>query len=168
MRRDAMLGPLWWALMVVLVAGCSAAPVVGPSGAPLPLGVGGPAVGGPAVSGPAVGGPALAAPLVVPPDLTFVIPRGTAAAEMRGEASFTIPDELHVVAGQGISIRNDDQAMHYFADAPIAPGQTYRRTFGRQGVFGYSAALSCSITAKRSLTVHVDGPNGAPQPTIGR
>jgi hypothetical protein len=38
------------------------------------------------------------APLAVttPPDLSFVIPSGTASADMRGEPSFKIPDDIVV------------------------------------------------------------------------
>jgi hypothetical protein len=99
----------------------------------------------------------LAAPVVVgpPPDLSFVIPFGTASAEMRGEAVFVMPDDLTVLTGQSIVIQNDDQAMHYFAEAPIAPGQTYRKVFGRPGAYGYGGVLSCSIAERKSVTVRV-------------
>jgi len=99
----------------------------------------------------------LAAPAVVgpPPDLSFVIPFGTASAEMRGEAVFVMPDDLTVLTGQSIVIQNDDQAMHYFAEAPIAPGQTYRKVFGRPGAYGYGGVLSCSIAERKSVTVRV-------------
>ena len=122
-------------VLLALTAGCAARPLPGASGPGSPFGVGQSPVG--------------------PPDLVFVIPTGTAAAQMRGEPIFTIPSELTVLSGQSIVIRNDDRAMHYFAEAPIAPGQTYRKTFDRRGAFGYGAVLSCSIAERRTLTVRV-------------
>lgn len=97
-------------------------------------------------------GPTVATP---PADLLFVIPAGTANADMRGEPSFKIPSELTVITGQSIAVQNDDQAMHYFAEAPIAPGQTYRKTFGRPGEFGYGSVLSCSVAERHTVTVTV-------------
>ena len=103
-----------------------------------------------------------------PADLSYVIPLGTASAEMRGEAAFTIPAELTLVTGQSIVIRNDDQAMHYFAEVPIAPGQTLRKTFGRPGAFGYGGVLSCSIAERKTVTITVvdrlpAGPSAGPR-----
>ena len=104
-----------------------------------------------------------------PPDLTFTIPPGTFSSEMRGEPSFTIPSELTVVTGQSIVIRNEDHAMHYFADTPVAPGQTLRKTFGRRGGFGYGGVLSCSLAERKTVTVTVVDrlPAGSPSgPTV--
>ncbi len=96
-------------------------------------------------------------PIGTPPDITFVIPTGAAAAQMRGEAIFTLPSELHLVAGQSVVIANNDQAMHYFFDVPIAPGHSLRMTFNRVGIFRYRGALSCSIASGDSgLTVIVN------------
>ena len=108
-------------------------------------------------------------PGITPPDLTFVIPTGTASADMRGEPIFTIPSEMTVLTGQSIVIKNDDHAMHYFAEAPIAPGQTYRKVFGRPGAFGYGGILSCSIAEKKTVTVTVVDrlPDGPAAPTSG-
>jgi hypothetical protein len=54
--------------------------------------------------------------------------------------------------------------MHYFAETPIAPGQTYRKVFGRPGAFGYGGVLSCSIAERKTVTVRVVDhlPPGAP------
>ena len=120
-------------LALLLASGCAVQP------APLPLPVPAPA-------------PAAA---VTPPDLVIVIPRGTASADMRGEPIFTIPSEMTLLSGQSIVIQNDDQAMHYFAEVPIAPGQTYRKVFGRLGSFGYGGVLSCSIAERKTVTVTV-------------
>jgi hypothetical protein len=100
-----------------------------------------------------VSAPALPAP--VAPDLVFVIPLGTFAAETRGEPIFSLPSTIRVAVGQAIVIRNEDQAMHYFFDVPIAPGQTIRKTFNEPGTFGYSPGLSCSLTRGGSITVEV-------------
>lgn len=100
-----------------------------------------------------------ATPAQPPADLLFVIPAGTAAARMRGEAVVTIPASMTLMAGQGITIRNEDQAMHYFFYAPIAPGQTFRKVFGEPGRYGYSGFLSCSVAEYDSVTVEV-----APRP----
>ena len=59
------------------------------------------------------------------------------------------------MVGQSVVIRNEDEAMHYFFDAPIAPGQTLRRTFSKAGTYGYRGGLSCSLTEQRTLTVEV-------------
>ena len=100
--------------------------------------------------------PARVAP-AAPPDLVFVIPTGTFDAELRGEAdAYTIPSELHVLPGQAIVVRNDDHAMHYFFDIPIAPGQTVTKSFSRPGTFGYGGGLSCSVSKTGSVTVVVE------------
>ncbi|MER3405375.1 MAG: hypothetical protein C4289_09645, partial [Chloroflexota bacterium] len=82
-----------------------------------------------------------------PGDVTFVIPAGAATAQMRGETTFALASELHLVAGQSVVIVNNDQAMHYFFDVPIAPGRSLRMTFNRAGTFRYRGALSCSIVS---------------------
>jgi hypothetical protein len=134
-------------LALVLISGCAVQPVPLPLPAPVPA-------------------PAVA---VSPPDLVFVIPRGTASADMRGEPIFTIPSEITVISGQSVVIQNDDQAMHYFAEVPIAPGQTYRKVFGRPGAFGYGGILSCSISERKSVTVTVVNqlPAGVSSPLSG-
>ncbi len=101
--------------------------------------------------------PAPIAPTAVP-DLVFDIPPGTFDAELRGEDAYYIPSELHVQPGQAIVVRNDDHAMHYFFDIPIAPGQTVTKSFSRPGTFGYSGGLSCSISKTGSVTVIVEAP----------
>jgi hypothetical protein len=88
-------------------------------------------------------------------DLVFVIPAGTAAAAMRGEPAFQYPSEIHLAPGQAIVIRNDDQAMHYFFSAPIAPGQTYQRAFEHPGRYGHTSTLSCSLSQQTSVSVVV-------------
>lgn len=90
-----------------------------------------------------------------PPDVEIVIPLGAAEASERGAPIFSMPTEFRLVAGQSITIRNQDQAMHYFFETPIYPGQTFRKTFDRPGRFGYSTVLSCSIGGVDSLTVLV-------------
>jgi plastocyanin len=90
-----------------------------------------------------------------PPDLVFVIPVGTAAARMRGESVVTIPERMTLTAGQSVVVRNEDSAMHYFFYAPIAPGQTFRKTFGEPGRYGYSGFLSCSVADFDSVSVEV-------------
>lgn len=113
----------------------------------------------------------VAAPVAVAPlaDLVFVIPSGTASADMRGEPIFTIPSEMTVLTGQSVVIQNNDHAMHYFAETPIAPGQTYRKVFGRPGAFGYGGVLSCSIAEKKTVTVTVvdKAPAGESAPLRG-
>lgn len=96
-----------------------------------------------------------ARPVAAPPDLVFVIPAGTAAARMRGESVVTIPERMTLVAGQSVVVRNEDSAMHYFFYAPIAPGQTFRKTFGEPGRYGYSGFLSCSVADFDSVSVEV-------------
>jgi hypothetical protein len=88
-------------------------------------------------------------------DVVFVIPSGTFAAETRGEPIFTLPSTIRVHVGQGIVIQNDDQAMHYFFDVPVAPGQSFRKAFNQVGSFGYSPGLSCSLAQSGSITVEV-------------
>src|SRR5205823_14880266 len=117
------------------IPGPAVAPPAAPSGAPVPA------------FQPAVG---------VPPDLVFVISPGTFAAEARGEPAFTIPSEIHVALGQSIVVHNEDQAMHYFFNVPIAPGESFRKTFDRSGKVGYNPGLSCSLAKGGSVMVEVD------------
>lgn len=110
-------------------------------------------------------------PAAVPPiparpaDLIFVIPRGAAEAEMRGEESVPIPSPIHLRVGQRVVIRNDDHAMHYFFEAPISPGETLTRAFPEPGRFIYSGMQSCSLTHATSLVVEVSA--GASLPSSG-
>jgi hypothetical protein len=92
-------------------------------------------------------------------DVLFVIPPDTAAARMRGDPAFALPPVITVEAGQGIAVRNEDAAMHYFFSMPIAPGQTVRQVFDRPGTYGYSTILSCSIASAETLTVEVTAPH---------
>jgi hypothetical protein len=94
-----------------------------------------------------------------PSDLVFVIPRGTAVAGMRGQATFSFPTPIQVQAGQGIEVKNEDQAMHYFFDMPVAPGQTVRKVFTHAGSFMYSGGLSCSVASMSSIRVVVANPS---------
>ena len=97
-------------------------------------------------------------------DLVFVIPLGTAAAQMRGDPdAYTLPPEIDVVVGQRIVVRNQDNAMHYFFYMPIAPGQEVVKTFDQPGQYGYSSLFSCSIGKPESVGVRV-----APRYATGR
>lgn len=89
------------------------------------------------------------------PDVTFVIPAGTEAALERGEPAFQFPEEIQVSAGHSVVIANQDYAMHYFFDIPVAPGQTVRKPFARQGSFVYQGGLSCSISRTNTIKVRV-------------
>jgi hypothetical protein len=97
-----------------------------------------------------------AAATTAPNDVAFVIPSGTESALERGEAAFRFPDEIELIAGQSVTIRNDDHAMHYFFDIPVAPGQTIRKEFPRSGAFVYQGGLSCSISRTNTIKVRVD------------
>jgi hypothetical protein len=88
--------------------------------------------------------------------VAFVIPSGTEAALARGEPAFRFPEEIRLRAGQAIVIRNDDYAMHYFFDIPVAPGETIRKPFLRPGAFVYQGGLSCSISRTNTIRVRVD------------
>ncbi len=90
-----------------------------------------------------------------PRDVEFVIPAGTEAALNRGEPAFQFPDEIDVPAGQSVVITNQDNAMHYFFDIPVAPGQTIRKAFPRTGLFVYQGGLSCSISRANTIKVRV-------------
>jgi hypothetical protein len=92
---------------------------------------------------------------VSPPDVVFVIPLGTAAAQMRGDPAFTLPATIDVVVGQRIVVRNEDQAIHYFFYMPIMPGQEVSKTFDQVGQYGYSTVLSRSIGGVETLSVRV-------------
>ena len=70
-----------------------------------------------------------------PPNLVFVIPRGTASADMRGAPIFTVPSAMTVLSGQSMVIQNDDQVMHYFAEVPIAPGRYLSQGVWAAGAF---------------------------------
>jgi hypothetical protein len=94
-------------------------------------------------------------PRVVEP-LMFVIPPGTAAAEMAGEPTYALPPRVNVAVGQPVVIRNDDRAMHYLFDSPIAPGQTFTKVFNTAGEFRYAGAMSCSIAPDKKTGVIFD------------
>jgi hypothetical protein len=100
--------------------------------------------------------PSIASLSAPPTDVTFVIPSGTEAALDRGERAFQFPDEIHVQAGHSVVITNQDYAMHYFFDIPVAPGQTIRKPFPRAGDFVYQGGLSCSISRSNTIKVRVD------------
>jgi hypothetical protein len=89
-------------------------------------------------------------------DVVFVIPAGTEAALERGEPAFQFPDRIDVTAGNSVVITNQDYAMHYFFDIPVAPGQTIRKVFARPGDFVYQGGLSCSISRTNAIKVRVD------------
>ena len=89
-------------------------------------------------------------------DVVFVIPAGTEAALERGEAAFQFPEEISVPAGRSVVITNQDYAMHYFFDIPVAPGQTIRKPFARAGEFVYQGGLSCSISRANTIKVRAE------------
>jgi hypothetical protein len=101
-----------------------------------------------------------AAPPAPPSDVVFVVPRGTAEAELRGEDLLEIPSPIQLVAGQRVVFKNEDVAMHYFFQQPVAPGQTLERTFDRPGAYTWSGVLSCSIGKATSLRVVVSPAGG--------
>ena len=96
------------------------------------------------------------APVTATADVAFVIPSGTEAALERGETAFQFPDEISVQAGRSVVITNQDFAMHYFFDIPVAPGQTIRKPFPRAGEFVYQGGLSCSISRSNTIRVRVE------------
>ncbi|TAK20784.1 MAG: hypothetical protein EPO26_17345 [Chloroflexota bacterium] len=96
--------------------------------------------------------PATPAPV---PDYDIVIPLGAAEAELRGEVGLVIPSPIRVQTGQRIVVRNDDHAMHYFFEQPVAPGQTLVRSFEAAGRYSYSGMKSCSIGQVSTLAVEV-------------
>jgi hypothetical protein len=95
------------------------------------------------------------APASPPPDVEIVIPSGAFQAMVRGEPVSSIPDRIVLTSGQSVVVRNDDQAMHTFADELIWPGQTVRKTFVDRGEFRYSGGTSCSIGADTGITIDV-------------
>ncbi len=97
-----------------------------------------------------------AVPAPAPTDVTFVIPAGTESSLERGEPGFHFPDEIQLRAGQSVVITNQDYAMHYFFDIPVAPGETIRKSFSRPGEFVYQGGLSCSISRTNSIKVRVE------------
>jgi plastocyanin len=105
--------------------------------------------------------PAATVAATPPPDVVFVVPLGTAAAELRGEDLLQIPSPIKLVAGQRVVFKNEDVAMHYFFQQPVAPGQTLERTFDRPGTYTWSGVLSCSIGKASSLRVQVSPAGGA-------
>jgi hypothetical protein len=88
-------------------------------------------------------------------DVEFVIPSGTESALNRGEPAFQFPEEIVVPAGGSVVITNHDNAMHYFFDIPVAPGQTIRKAFPRAGSFVYQGGMSCSISRTNTIKVRV-------------
>jgi hypothetical protein len=93
---------------------------------------------------------------VDPADVMFVIPAGTEAATERDEAAFQFPAPIRLQAGHAVAITNQDDAMHYFFDIPIAPGETIRKVFPRAGIFVYQGGESCSTGHSSAIWVRVD------------
>lgn len=88
-------------------------------------------------------------------NVEFTIESGALARQLRGQTIELIPTEIELVAGQSIVIHNEDQALHYFLDSPIWPGETLTKQFDEPGTFRYSGAFTCSIGSGTSLTVLV-------------
>jgi hypothetical protein len=95
------------------------------------------------------------APVAPAPDLVFVIPRGTAQAELRGEAAPILPSPVKLKVGQRVVIHNEDQAMHYFFEMPVAPGQELVKSYDQPGRFTYTGMRSCSVGGLSSLSVEI-------------
>jgi hypothetical protein len=89
-------------------------------------------------------------------DVEFVIPPGAEAALEGDEPTFHFPDAIRLQPGQAVSITNQDYAMHYFFDLPIAPGQTVRKVFQHAGVFVYQGGASCSVGRSSTIWVQVE------------
>jgi len=91
-----------------------------------------------------------------PRDVVFTIPPGTDSALQRGEPAFQFPEQILVPTGRAVVITNQDYAMHYFFDIPVAPGQTISKSFPRSGEFVYQGGLSCSISRTNAIRVRVE------------
>jgi hypothetical protein len=97
------------------------------------------------------------------PDVVFTMERGALARHLRGERGPLLPAEIEMVAGQSIVILNHDQALHYFLDTSLRPGESLRKTFDEPGYYRYSGAFTCSTGTGSTLTIHVVEP-GASSP----
>src|ERR1041385_5536954 len=105
---------------------------------------------------PPMGRPAPSSGRPIGGDVAFVIPAGAESALERGEPAFQFPQDIRVQAGKSVVITNQDYAMHYFFDIPVAPGQTIRKSFPRTGEFVYQGGLSCSISRTNTIKVRAE------------
>lgn len=100
------------------------------------------------------------APIAPPParEAVYVIPRGTAARQARGERTETFPPVLRLTIGlrDVLVLRNEDDAPVTFGPVLLAPGQTYRVPF-RTPV---SLKLACSAHQGGDITIVVLAPPG--------
>jgi hypothetical protein len=90
----------------------------------------------------------------------FVIPPGTSARRMAGEAVEILPQTIRLTLGLTdiLVLRNRDSVPHIFGPALIMPGQSFSLPFAQASTYGFQ----CSAHADGQLSVIVE-----PAPTAG-
>jgi hypothetical protein len=89
------------------------------------------------------------APLpALPRERVYVIPKGTAARQARGEPVTSLPSRIRLLLGvqDVLVLRNEDDAPQSFGPIELRAGQTYRVPFQVPATFDFA----CSV--------HEDGP----------
>lgn len=88
-----------------------------------------------------------------PREVTYAIPRGTAARQARGADVRVLPDVLRFTVGvrDVLVLRNDDEAAATLGPVRLEPGQTYRLPFRAPVTF----QLACSVHREGSVSIVV-------------
>jgi hypothetical protein len=91
----------------------------------------------------AAGGWAALAPLPpMPRERVYVIPRGTAARQARGELVTPLPSRIRLLLGvqDVLVLRNEDEVPQSFGPIELRPGQTYRVPFQVAATFDFACS----------------------------
>jgi hypothetical protein len=87
-------------------------------------------------------------------DEVFVIPQGTWARRMAGDAVGILPDEIRLTLGvrDVLVLRNQDEVPQIFGPTLMMPGQSFRLPFA----LASSYQFACTAHASGQMTVTVD------------
>lgn len=91
-----------------------------------------------------------------PREVTYVIPRGTAARQARGAEVRVLPDVLRFTVGvrDMLVLRNEDEVAATLGPVRLEPGQTYRLPFRAPVTF----QLACSVHREGAVAIVVSPP----------
>ncbi len=96
-------------------------------------------------------------------EVVFVIPKGTGARGVAGEAPNALPARMRFTLGVRdiLVLRNEDDRPQSFGAVPLMSGQTYRVQFRTAAEF----QLACSAHERGQVTIVVEP---APAPGLAR
>lgn len=91
-----------------------------------------------------------------PREVTYAIPRGTAARQARGATVSVLPDVLRFTVGvrDVLVLRNEDDTAATLGPVRLEPGQTYRLPFRTPVAF----QLACSVHREGAVAIVVNAP----------